>query len=198
MRKSVFIMLLCIFSFSAGVVHGQQLDAAFGLSTIESPSAASATGDHFPQKLGSGAFPVVTGDFVMKNHFGASAEVSWRASQALYQGVSPYRPIFYDFNGMYERQFGKRLGVEVMAGFGAESIRFYQNFVNCSFTGCTNYSSSNHFMGDVGGGVRLYLLDSIFIRPEARFYMIHNNVEFSGSHAARLGISVGYTFGLKE
>jgi hypothetical protein len=38
----------------------------------------------------------------------------------------------------------------------------------------------------------------LFIRPEARFYVIRNNFEFSGNHATRLGVSIGYSSGGPE
>ena len=55
---------------------------------------------------------------------------------------------------------------------------------------------SNHFfMGDVGGGIRIYAYRNFFVRPEIRLYLVHNNVEFSSSHPARYGVFIGYTFG---
>ncbi len=53
-------------------------------------------------------------------------------------------------------------------------------------------------MGHVGGGVRLFVTKSIFIRPEAHLYIVHNNVEFSGSRVTRFGASIGYAFRNKE
>ena len=108
----------------------------------------------------------------------------------------PYRPLFYDFGGIWAPQIGKHVGAELTAGIGAESLRFYTNQFNCNFvSGCTNYTSSNHFMGAFGGGLKFYPLHNFFVRPEARLYLIHNNIEFAGSHAVRAGVSIGYTFG---
>ena len=33
-----------------------------------------------------------------------------------------------------------------------------------------------------------------FVRPEARFYWINNNTDFSSNHAGRVGATIGYTF----
>jgi hypothetical protein len=98
---------------------------------------------------------------------------------------------------MYGRRFTKHFGVEALAGIGGESIRFYSNsYTNCDYYGdCTNYVSSNHFMGDLGGGVRFYPYGNFFVRPEVRLYLINNNVEFSSSHPVRYGVSIGYAFG---
>ena len=88
-------------------------------------------------------------------------------------------------------------GAEALAGIGGESIRFYTgSYYNCDIYGnCTNYVSSNHFMGDFGGGLRFYPYGNFFVRPEVRLYLINNNEEFSSSHVVRYGVSIGYAFG---
>ena len=101
------------------------------------------------------------------------------------------------FNAMYARRFSKYFGAEALAGIGGESIRFYSNsYQNCDIYGnCTNYMSSNHFMGDFGGGLRFYPYGNFFVRPEMRLYLINNNAEFSSSHPVIYGVSIGYAFG---
>jgi hypothetical protein len=86
------------------------------------------------------------------------------------------------------------VGAEIVGGIGAESLRFYQPYFNCNFVTCTNYVSSNHFLGDFGGGLKFYVHGGFFVRPEARLYFIHNNAEFSSGKAVRYGVSIGYTF----
>jgi hypothetical protein len=49
-------------------------------------------------------------------------------------------------------------------------------------------------MGHIGAGIRYYIWGHLFIRPEAHLYLVHNNVEFPSSQAARFGMSIGYTF----
>jgi hypothetical protein len=121
--------------------------------------------------------------------------VSWRASQASYQDLQPFRPLFYDFNGIWSPPISRKVAPELMAGIGAESLRFYQPFFSCGiFSGCTNYTSTTHFMGHIGGGVKIYAFGNVFIRPEAHLYLIHNNVEFAGPRANSFGVSIGYTF----
>jgi len=160
-----------------------RIDVGLGVSALTSPSASSATGNYSPQMMGGGAYPVITGDFLFKHQLGIEGEVSWRAHQNIGYGFQPYRPILDNFNAIWAPRFGKRAGAEVLAGFGGESIRFYTPYVNCSFTGCTDYVSSQHLLGDVGGGLRFYVTRSIFIRPEVRAYFIRNNYEFSSSRA---------------
>ena len=79
-----------------------------------------------------------------------------------------------------------------MAGFGGEDLRFY-GIPNCTFVGCTDYVSSSHLTGHVGAGLRIYAWHSFFVRPEAHFYAIHNNNEFSSFNANRFAISIGYS-----
>ena len=194
MRKISGITFLSVFLLLGSTVHAQQLDAAFGLGTVTAPSAFDATGAFFPQSVGGGVFPSFSGDVLFLHHFGVGGEVAWRATRNLSQGFLPFRPIFYDFNAVFAPPLGKHAAAELQGGIGGESVRFYQGFVTCSFFSCTDFVSTNHFMGHVGGGIKLYAFHNFFIRPEVHFYFIHNNVEFSGNHATRLGASIGYTF----
>ncbi|MBV9574545.1 MAG: hypothetical protein JOY93_10860, partial [Acidobacteriales bacterium] len=147
--------------------------------------------------LRGGLYPSISGDFLFSHHsqLGIQGEVAWRASQENFGGGEPYRPIFWDFNGIWAPRFGKAATGELMAGIGAESSRFYQNGYVCGFTGCTNYVSYTHFMGHVGGGVRFYLHGGLFVRPEAHLYLVNNNQYFSSSRVGRVGVSLGYSFG---
>jgi hypothetical protein len=177
-------------------VQAQQVDAAFGLGTLTGASSnAAASFANFSQSLSGGAYLNFSGDALIKGNFGVQGEVAWRASRNLYAGFQPYRPVIWDFNAIYAPRFNQHLGAEVMGGIGAESIRFYQNSFNCGFTGCTNYTTSTHFLGHFGGGIRIYPTGNFFVRPEAHIYLINNNVEFSSNYATRYGVSIGYTFG---
>jgi hypothetical protein len=197
-KKLILIGNFCLFFLLVASSWGQQIDAAFGASGMTAPSAASASGNYAPQTLGSGTFLGFSGDFLLKHRIGISGEVSWRASQNVYFGFDPYRPIFYNFNGIWVPRLNRKIEGELVAGIGAESIRIYQPFVNCSFTGCTNYVSNSHFMGAFGGGVRFYVTDTIFVRPEARLYLIHNNFDFSSGRATRFGLSIGFSLRPQE
>ena len=175
--------------------YAQQVDLSFGGGSLYAPSNTNSfSGAN--ESMGGGTYLGFSGDALIKKHIGFEGEVFWRMSQGLYQSQIPFRPLFWDFNAIYVRQFSKRAAVEALAGVGAESLRFYQGAFNCDAYGnCSNYVSSNHFMGDVGGGIRLYVFKKIFVRPEARLYLVKNNVEFNSSFAVRYGASVGYTFG---
>ena len=194
MRKLSLVAVLVLPFLISGSLHAQQFDVAFGLGTLTAPSASSASGNHAPVSLTGGAYPVVSADLLLKRQFGVSGELAWRGSQNLYGGFQPYRPLFYDINGIYAPKLGKHAAAEVMAGIGWESLRFYQPFTTCGAISCTDFVSSNHFMGHIGGGLRYYFLGHFFVRPEAHLYLVHNNEEFSSPRATRFGISLGYTF----
>ena len=194
MRKLSLIAAFILPFFFSGALQGQQFDVAFGVGTLTAPSASSASGDHAPVSLTGGAYPVFSADLLLKRQFGVSGELAWRASQNLYGGFQPYRPLFYDFNGIYAPKLGKHAAAELMAGVGWESLRFYQGFTSCGAITCTDFVSSNHFMGHIGGGLRYYFYGHFFVRPEAHLYLIRNNDEFSSPRATRFGVSLGYSF----
>ena len=192
-RLSVVAIMFGLF-LTASAAYGQQFDVAFGLGGLSAPSTTSTTPNGVSVSEGGGVYPSFSGDFLFKKNFGVGAEVSWRATQASYAGIAPYRPVFYNVNAVYAPSF-PRVTPELVAGIGVESLRFYQPYFVCGFTGCTNYTSSNHLMGVVGGGLRLYVWGHMFVRPEVRAYLIRNNVEFNTNHVIRYGASIGYTFG---
>lgn len=194
-RSSLLLVVLGLFAL-VNVASAQQLDAAFGVTTLSAPSNAALTPANFtPQSIGGGAFPAFSADYLWKNNFGIQGEVAWRGKMNVYGGYQPFRPILYDFNAMYAPYLGKKVELELLGGAGAQSTRFYSAYYQCSFYGCTDYTSSNHLMLHVGGGIRFYVWNRLFVRPEAHAYFVHNNFEFNSSHEQRYGVSIGYSFG---
>jgi hypothetical protein len=192
---TAFFAGMCLLMVNAAQAQ-TQLDLGFGVSGVKGTSANNAGANFFAQDVGGGAFPTFSGDFLLWKHFGIGGEVSWRATQNLSQGgFLPFRPIFYDFGGVYAPPLGKHAALELTTGIGGESVRFYTGTLTCNFFSCTDFTSTNHLLWEIGGGVRLYAWRNVFVRPEARFYVIRNNFEFSSNHATRLGVSVGYSFG---
>jgi len=194
LKKLSLIAMLFALCLIEKPADGQQIDAAFGVSTLSSASGTTSGGLFFPS-AGGGAYPTFSADFLLRHRVGVEGEVSWRASQNLYGGSQPYRPVFYAFNAIWAPRLSKYVTAEVMGGIGGEDLRFYTGNYNCNFFGCTTYVSSNHFMGDFGGGIRAYFWHNAFIRPEARIYLVNNNQEFSSGHSVRYGMSLGYSFG---
>jgi hypothetical protein len=172
-------------SFSV-FAQAQQIDVAFGLSSIFAPTPDQVTGDHQPQSLDGGAYLAASADYMFHKNVGVEGEFAWRKTQANYTSLNvPYRPLFYDFNAIWTSKVSHRASLELVAGAGVESIHFYSG---------STYASSNHFMGDFGIGVKYYAWRHLFLRPEGRLYLVKNNLEFSSAHALRYGASIGYTF----
>ncbi|HET9743320.1 MAG TPA: hypothetical protein VFQ00_11270 [Terriglobales bacterium] len=198
MRKIAVVLSFVLCFFLLGTVHAQQIDAEFGINGLHSTSANNfdlTSPDHSPQSESGSVYPSLGADVLIKGNLGFGGDVMWRATRGDYQGIAPYRPVLYDFNAVYARKVN-RVGFALLGGIGAQSTRFYQNFVQCSgFGGCTNYTSSNHFLADLGGELRLYVHGPIFVAPAARIYFIHNNVEFTSGHVIRYGINIGFTMG---
>lgn len=195
LKKVIVVAWACWICSMALPGCAQQVDVAFAGGSVKSAASNLTSTSGGPSESG-GTYVGFNGDVLFHGNLGIQGEVNWRASQGSYAGVVPYRTVFYDFNAIYAKRFSPRIGAEALAGIGGESIRFYTGSYNCDYYGnCSNYVSSNHFMGDFGGGVRIYAWHNLFVRPEARVYLVHNNTEFSSGVVVRYGASVGWTFG---
>jgi hypothetical protein len=194
LKKLLFLVVTLALIFLLGSpAHAQQFDLYAGISTVTGPESTPNL-----QTISGGAYPTFGMDFIFYHNLGIGFNAAFRASENLYQGQLPFRPFFYDVDAVYAPPLGKRAQLVLSAGIGAESVRFYTPSFQCSFTGCTNFVSSNHFLGQFGAAIRLYVTPKIFIQPEAHLYEVHNNVEFSGSRATRFGMSIGYSFKNQE
>lgn len=203
MQKYLAVASLCWIFLLGAHLQAQQVDIAIGGGSLYA-TGGTYNGGALPSERG-GTILGVSADYLFKGKWGVQGELNWRFNQGLYANQIPYRPLFWDFNGMYFRRFNDHLGFEALAGVGAQSVRFYSGTYNCDVNGnCTNYISSNDFMVDAGAGVRLYLFHNLFIRPEARLYIVPNNNNggtasnhpgFSSQFPLRYGAFLGYTFG---
>jgi hypothetical protein len=195
------IAAFALFALGAAstLANAQRIDAAVGVSTILAPGASSASGSQYPVSLSGGLYPGLSGDLIFWRNLGIGAEIYWRASQGVNYGGSVgvnYRPFFYDFNAVYSPKLANRTYLEVVGGLGGLDTRFYEcPDYDCNLGYSNGVNSFAHFDVDFGGGVKFYVKRGIFIRPEARYYYIRNNTNFSSNHAFRVGISIGYTFG---
>lgn len=197
--KHLSIAILLAFACAAfgftSVAQAQKIDLGFGISTIDAPGASSADSNHSPVSLTGGTYPGFSGDVLFWHNVGVGGEIFWKATQADYAGQGfNYRPIFYDVNAVYAPKLARHTYLELVAGIGALSSRFYTG-TTCGIYSCSNYQSENHFNADFGGGIKFYPKGGFFIRPEARVYVVNNNQEFSSPIATRYGVSIGYTFG---
>ena len=202
MRKLAFLASAFSFLFLASFASAQQGDAMLGFGTITSPSSNGCgyfggSGNYVCPEKG-GLYVNIGGDVIFHRRYGAAFDIDWRGGQGNYENTGqPYRPILFDFNGVYQPRISKRVGADLMGGIGWQSTRFYNFNYSTSciyFYAC--YTSSNHFLIDAGAGVRYYFWHNAFIRPEVRYYYIMNNTtDFSSNNVIRLGASIGYTIG---
>ena len=202
MRKLAFFAVVCAFFFLVSFASAQQGDAMFGFGTVTSPGANqcglnSATGAFLCPEKG-GLYPNISADVIFHRRIGVGFDAVWRGGQGNYggQGV-PYRPLIFDFNGVYQPRINKKAGLDLMGGVGWQSTRYYGivDTFSCYQLGAC-YQSSNHFLVDIGGGLRYYVWGHVFVRPEAHYYYIlNNNTDFSSSNVVRVGASIGYTIG---
>lgn len=197
MRKTFFVVCFAVIGLVT-TASAQRVDIAFGVGSVVSPELEAGDTEHSIQKVGGGAYPAFSVNYLMWKNLGVNGQVAWRASRNNYFGQLPYRPIFYDFNAVYAPPLGRYFAANLMAGIGAQSTRFYQGYYECGFTGCTNYTSSNHFLTHLGAGLNVYVRGNFFVRPEAHVYFVNNNEEFSSGRVNRYGVSIGYSFGREE
>lgn len=197
MRRVLSLTFVCAFFCAAIAAHAQQLDVAVGGTTLWSPENKTASEGFLPPPQKGGVYPSFSAEYINDNHFGLLAEGAFRYHEAIYNSFQPYRPIFYDINGVYTSRLARKTRGDFMAGVGAETILFPQQFANCGIPvgGCRMFTNSTHFATHLGVGIRYSLWRNFFVRPEAHWYYVVNNYQFHSGNVFRVGASVGYTFG---
>jgi hypothetical protein len=203
LRKSALLATVCSIFLFASFASAQQGDAAIGFGTVTSPGASpcgfsGTTGQEICPEKG-GLYPTIGGDVIFHRRFGVGVDFTWRGGQGLYGGPNgqPYRPILFDANGVYQPRISKRAGLDLVAGIGVQSTRYYGYIPTsgCVYLGAC-YLSSSHFLVDFGAGLRYYVRGHLFVRPEVRYYSIINNTaDFTSDSVIRIGASIGYTIG---
>ncbi len=200
MRKFAFVATAFVFFSLANLASAQQGDAMLGFGTVLSPGAPACGQSALftcPEK--GGLYMNLGADVIFHRRMGFGFDAAWKAGQGQYggSGGQPFRPILFDFNGVYQPKLGKKVGADLMGGIGWQSTRFYgyTPTTSCVYFGAC-YQSSNHFLVDLGAGLRYYVWGHVFVRPEVRYYRIFNNTaDFSSDNIFRVGASIGYTIG---
>jgi hypothetical protein len=180
-----------------------RVDAYFGMG-----SARDGSSNQFVDLLGTGTssltssmggvFGTLGGGFMFKPNLGVGAEMSLRFAQGDYAGLG-YRPIFFDFNGIWTPSFGtKRVMPEIQAGFGGLNLRFYGGAQNYNpYTGSSSnfVGSYNHFQLHTGFGLRVYVKQHVFVRPQFDYRWVHGlSDQFKSDSVTAYTIAVGYSF----
>jgi hypothetical protein len=173
-----------------------QIDVAAGGSTMFSQKSNSASEAYTLPPLKGGVYPELSLDVRLKNRFGINAEGVFRYHHTFYDEYQEFRPIFYDINGSYTSRVNKKMSADFLGGVGGESLLFYNVFGGCPSQTCRDNLSATHFMLHAGFDLRYYVWQKrrLFIRPEANFYRLIDNSQFSSSNILRLGASIGYSF----
>jgi hypothetical protein len=182
-----------MFLFSS-VAQAQKIDFAFGVSTVDAPGISSVSGNHQPVSLTGGTYPGFSADVLFWHNLGIGGEIYWKANRGSYGGdpTLPFRPVLFDFNAVYSPKLASHTYLELLGGIGALDTRIYCQ--GCGNGYNTNYASDKHFMADFGAGIKFYPKGGFFIRPEAKLYLVNNNLLFSSPRITRYGLSIGYTF----
>lgn len=179
------------------------LSAYFGMGTgMDSSSGRTAdtygNGTLYDTPQMAGLFESIGADWMFWPRWGIGFRTSFR-SKTDYAGLE-YRPLFYDFNSIYEPLGdSRRLVPELEAGLGGLNLRFYEPS-NCdAFAGCSSANSylesSNHFQVRLSLGVRAYVRGGLFVRPQVDIHWVRNLFQFGRDWVPEYGMAVGYTFG---
>lgn len=205
------IPLLALFLL-AGVkqASAQGVSAYFGVGSAY--NSAGTTPGCPPQQIGDpitgncepgaslgGVFGVFGADFMVTPHLGVNGEYSFRFTQATYLplGGLNIRPVFYDFNAVYQPTAGDKHVVPVLeGGIGGAKMSFYFTQQSSIFSQSQFFVSSNHFQVHGGVGVKLYVKSDLFIKPQFDIHYVPNLTDQYGRNTVpEFTISIGYTFG---
>ncbi|MFZ0773141.1 MAG: hypothetical protein WCA49_07890 [Candidatus Sulfotelmatobacter sp.] len=205
MRRFAPVTSVCTLLLFATLSHAQQVDLAVGGGITLAPKSTSSSEAALPPTEKGGIYPSIGVDvllnngFAVKHRLGLNVETSWRYKRGSYDGYEKYRPIFTDVNALFQPKLSKKFGLDFLAGAGVASNQFYlPGMTSCVSAPGTCYTTSNHFMEHLSGGLRYYVwhrLPHVFIRPEIHYYHIQNNFEFYSGNLLRASASIGYTFG---
>jgi hypothetical protein len=181
-----------------------QANLYVGLGTATNSSNGQAidtfgTGTFLNTPSMNGLFINIGGSFMLTPHWGAGAEVNWRAGQGDYAGLN-YRPVFYDFNGVWQPIKTRRFVPEIQGGIGGVAVRFSENQNECNqFVGCQTISlgseSSGHFQVHASVAARLYVTPHIFLRPAVDAHWVNNFYQFGSNWVPEYNMGIGYSFG---
>jgi hypothetical protein len=206
------VLILCVLT----VVNVKQASAqqaanvyfGMGSATDKATPIPLTLGDtSFPRSSMGGVFGTFGADLMLTPNLGFGGEYAFRFAQADYvidAGLKA-RPAFYDFNAVYQPLSGKHVVPVLQAGLGGARVSYYFNQQTCSvLTGCSSSSflvdRSSHFQFHFSAGVKLYVHENIFIRPQIDVHWVHgfNDVSapvYGSNWVPQYTVAIGYTFG---
>lgn len=204
----VSVSLLFLLLFCASFAHAQRLGSLyFGVgsatdSASKNSGIVSLISPDKPPSLG-GVFGDIGGGIMLSPKYGVGGEIAFRFNQGDYSPTNglKYRPIFYDFNGIWEPSGSSgKVVPELQAGLGGANLKLYLAQSSSSpLFGSQNYtqllSSQNFFQLHAAAAVRFYVTDNVFVRPAFDYHWVHGFTQFGGSSVLQFTGSIGYTFG---
>jgi len=193
-----------IFLIALGVASAQtSLDVHLGVSGANAKSTGESVntfGDNTYYNTPSlnGVFMSFGAGAMFTPRFGFGGELSFKPGKSDYAGLS-YRPMFYDFNGIFHPTQSKRIVPELQTGIGGVNMRFYYSQSNCSVIGCnsqnTYLQSANHFQWHSAAGVKFFVTPSVYVEPRFDLRYVHNFTQFGTNWVPQYGVNIGYRFG---
>ena len=130
MRKFAFLAAIFAFFALANLASAQQGDAYLGFGTVVSPSAPSCGTSNsgvYTCPEDGGLYVNLGADVIFHRRLGVAFDAAWKGGQGAYGGTGgqPFRPLLFDFNGVYQPRINKKVGGELVGGIGWQSTRFY-------------------------------------------------------------------------
>ncbi|MGD1073466.1 MAG: hypothetical protein ABSB15_25425 [Bryobacteraceae bacterium] len=206
MLKIIRIAAPVLMVLTAGMqfASAQQFNGYYSVgTTVDSSSNTQidtfGTGSPFTTPRMGGLFSDFGASFMATKQFGAGADISWRDTQGAYAGLN-YRPLFYNFDGIYQPVKTKRFAPELRLGLGGVHLGYSLNQTACnSFTGCSTATegvgSSEHFQMHAEVAARFYVTNHIFVRPAVEAHWVNDFFQFGSNWVPQYSIGVGYSIG---
>ena len=200
-------LITCGLFVAAQMSFAQNVNAYIGVGTAMDSSNNTqidtfGTGNPFTTPSLTGAYMDIGASAMFTKHVGVGADINWRASRGNYAGLL-YRPMFYNFDGVWTPVSTKRFEPEVRLGLGGMHIGYSFNQTNCdAFGGCNTVNepveTSSHFQVHGALAARFYLTDHVFVRPAVDAHYVNNFFQFGSNWVPEYSVGVGYTFGSRE
>jgi hypothetical protein len=198
------LIISCGLFIAAQVSFAQSASLYYGIGTAVDASSRQqidtfGTGIPYTTPRLGGSFSDIGTTLLFTKHFGVGADVSWKNSRGAYAGLL-YRPLFYNFDAVFEPVSAKHFEPEFHAGMGAEHIGFSLNNTKCDqFAGCSTSNvgvdSSTHFQVHGVAAARFYVNDHVFLRPAVDAHWVNNNFQFGHNWVPEYSFGIGYSFG---
>jgi hypothetical protein len=195
---SVALFLSAVWANAEG-----RFDGYFGLGTMQVGSNNRLIQNSTTSEIGStphmgGVFGTIGGGLMLTPNYGFGAQVSFRFTKGDYAFYG-YRPIFYDFNGIWTPQVSKTVIPEFQAGFGGLNLRFYDasNPYYDYNTGkvSTFAGSFNHFQLHAAAGLRFKFKSHVWVRPQVDYHWVKSFEQFGSDNVLGYSLAIGFSAG---